>query len=393
MENLNAKAILKKGREKSVNNRHLWLFSGAVERIEGEHNPGDIIPIYSSTNEFLGKGFINENSQMRLRILTFKNEKIDKEFFHKRISKAINFRTSYIKNSSAYRLIHAEADLLSGLIVDRYNDSLVIQISSHGMFNIKSTILEILKELLNPTLIIERSDAEVIHEEGLESVRQVLFGDESNCKVEIIENGVKFYVDLMQGQKTGFFIDQRDNRKKVAELTKDKKMLNCFSYTGGFSVYSALEGATTTSIDISKNAMDTAKENFTLNNLDLDNHEFIVGDVFNYLREMGKNFDFIVLDPPSFVKHKEHVNKASRAYKDINRVAIKNIKNEGLILTCSCSKHIDWDLFQKIIFSAAIEANRNVQFIGRFSQPADHPVSVFQPESEYLKTFLIRICD
>lgn len=391
MENQVARVYLKKGREKSLNKRHPWLFSGAVERIDGDVNAGDILAVCRSTGDIVGKGFYNPHSQIWVRMLSFSAQAIDKDFFKQRLDQAIQFRQKFILDSNAYRLIHGEADGLPGLIVDRYAEALVIQFSSLGMANQRALIVELLQELLQPNLIIERSEAQTLQEEGLPSSKEILYGSEQDTELEILENGVRFRVNVLAGQKTGFFLDQRENRKLMAQLCAGKRLLNCFSYTGGFSVAAALAGADTTSVEISQNAQDMAQKNFALNGLDPDQHSFITANVFDYLREAPRDFDVIILDPPAFVKNRKHLSKAARAYQDINRLAMKLSQPDGLVLTCSCSHYMDWELFQKIIFSAAIEANKEVQIIQRLGHAIDHPISVFHPEGEYLKAFLLRV--
>jgi 23S rRNA (cytosine1962-C5)-methyltransferase len=392
-ENRQAGVFLKKGREKSVKNRHPWIFSGAIERVEGSFKNGDILPVYNSQQHLLGKGFINSNSQIRLRLLTFRDETIDDNFFRQRIEQAIRHRKNFIPlNTTAYRLVHSEGDLLPGLIVDRYADTLVTQFNTLGISLLKADILKILQDLTAPQVIVEKSGAGALKEEGLSPVRELHHGKLSG-PVQVTENGVKFLVDILEGQKTGFFLDQRDNRQRIGELAAAKSVLNCFAYTGGFSVYAARNGATTTSLEISESALSLAKENFSLNGFDATAHEFITGNVFEFLRTVQETYDIIILDPPAFVKHKKDVEKGARGYKDINRLAIKQVQSGGLVLTCSCSAFVNRDLFRKIIFSAAREAERNVHILAQPGQPPDHPVNIFHPEGEYLKTLLLRVFD
>lgn len=394
LENKQARIILKRGRSRSLKNRHPWLFSGGVERIEGAFQPGDIVSVFDSENHFLGKGFINPNSQIRVRLLTFRDEEIDSAFFQRQIEHSLRLREMFIPpQTTAYRLVHSEGDFLPGLIVDRYNDLLVTQFNTLGMFRIKENIVAILQELLHPQTIVEKSEASALREEGLKPVKEILHGDAPGI-VTIEENGIKFLVDIMEGQKTGFFLDQRDNRRITGNLAAGKKVLNCFSYTGSFSIYAALNGATTTtSLDSSEPALSLAQQNFPLNGLDATAHQFVAGNAFEFLREMQDTYDIIILDPPAFVKHKKDVEKGARGYKDINRLAIKQVQNGGLVLTCSCSSFVGWDLFRKIIFSAAQEARRSVQILARPGQPPDHPINIYHPEGEYLKTFLLRVFD
>lgn len=393
LENQNAKIVLKEGREKSVKNFHPWIFSGAIDRIEGNFVQGDLISVYSQNDIRLCKGFVNTNSQITVRVLTFSDENISAEFFQKRIKQALRLREVIIpSNTNAYRLINAEGDLLPGLIIDRYDTCLVMQISSIGVSRIKNLIVELLIELSNYECIIEKSQGKSLQMERMKPVMVVLYGEIRN-PIQIYENGIKFLVDITGGQKTGFFLDQRENRQLISTLSKDKNACNCFSYTGGFSLYAALNNANTTSVESNQNAQDLAKKNFELNKLDPDKHEFITANVFEFLRNSSDNFDIIILDPPAFVKRKQDLLRGTRGYKDINRLAMQRIRDNGILLTCSCSNFVSWELFQKVIYSAAKETGRKAKILQRLGQPADHPISLYHPEGEYLKAFLLQISD
>lgn len=394
LENQQARVILKKGRAKSALNRHPWIFSGAIDRVEGGCEGGEIVPVYSAEKRLLGKGFFNPRSQIRVRLLSFEDGPVGREFFQRRIQQALELREKLIPaHTTACRLLHSEGDFLPGVVVDCYGEVLAAQFSSLGMAKLKPLMVEILRELLHPAAIIERSEGASLQEEGLAPVKQLLFGEQPGL-VEILENDIRFRVDVLEGQKTGFYLDQRDNRRLIGELAAgNKTVLNCFSYTGGFSVYAALRGAATTSVDASEAALALAKENFGLNGLNPEDHRFIPGNVFEFLREPPQSYDVIILDPPAFVKHKKDLEKAARGYKDINRLAIKQVNSGGLLLTCSCSHFLNRDLFRKIVFSAAQEASRNVQILAQPGQPPDHPVNIFHPEGEYLKTLLLRVFD
>ncbi len=391
LENKNAKVVMKPGREKSIRNRHPWIFSGGIREVQGDYQPGDIVSVFDAKQRFLGKGFINRASQIRVRLLTFQDEDITADFFRTRLQQAIAHRQALLPpDTNAYRLIHSDGDGLSGLTVDRYGEWLVAQFHSAGVEQQKSLLTDLLSEITKTKGILERSDMKSRRAEGLETDNQSLNGAVPPA-AEILENNLRFQVDLEKGQKTGFFLDQRENRQIIGNLSAGKRLLNCFSYSGGFSVYGAQQGAQTTSLDISKEAITLAKENFALNNLPTDNHQFISANAFEWLREMPETYDVIVLDPPAFVKAKQQVNKGARGYKDINRLAIAQVASGGLVLTCSCSSYISWDLFRKIIFSAAQEAGRTVQIIARPGQSFDHPINIYHPEGEYLKTFLLRV--
>lgn len=391
LENKETTVIMKPGREKSIRNRHPWVFSGGIKEVKGDYQPGDIVSVFDARQRFLGKGFINPASQIRVRLLTFQDEEIDADFFRNRLQQALESRKALLPpKTNAYRLIHSDGDGLSGLTVDRYDQWLVAQFHSAGIEQQKPLIIELLSELTKAKGILERSDMKSRRADGLETDNQSLAG-EVPPTTEILENKLRFQVDLEKGQKTGFFLDQRENRQLIGNLSAGKRLLNCFSYSGGFSVYAAKQGAQTTSLDISKEAIALAKENFTLNKLPADDHQFISANAFDWLREIPEQYDVIVLDPPAFVKAKQQVNKGARGYKDINRLAISQVASGGLVLTCSCSSYISWDLFRKIIFSAAQEAERTVQIIARPGQPFDHPINIYHPEGEYLKTFLLRV--
>lgn len=390
-ENESVRVVLKKDRDKSVRNYHPWIFSGAVAEVKGSFIPGDIVKVFSRTGDFLGKGFINPNSQIRIRILTFQKERIDDEFFLKRLSEARRFRADRIDASTtACRMVHGEGDYLSGLVIDMYNDVCVFQIHSQGMENLRHQLLDWMKAVFEPVCIVERSEGSGRREEGLEERRGLSWGKLPE-KLVIRENGVMYYVDILEGQKTGFFLDQRDNRERIARLCSGKQLLNCFSYTGGFSLAAALNGALTTSVETSQSAQKLAMDNFVLNQLDPATYNFPVKNVFDFLSDAEKNFDVIVLDPPAFVKKQSQVNKGSRAYKEVNRLAMTALSSGGFLLSCSCSAHVSWDLFQKILFSAARESRRKVRIMGRYGQPYDHPINIYHPEGEYLKTFLLQV--
>lgn len=390
----NAELIIRKGREKSLYKRHPWLFSGAIEEVIGEPQPGEMVSLKARNGESLGQGFYNPNSQIAVRMLSFGASRFDQTLLKERLQRAIAFRKTLLPHTQAQRLVHGEADGLPGLVVDQYHDLLVLQFSSLGMSLLKAELLALLPALLEPfapvRLIVERSESPALKEEGMEPFKGVLWG-EGPSQTEVLENDVKFAVDVLEGQKTGFFIDQRDNRALIGQLAAGKKLLNCFSYTGGFSLYAALKGAQTTSIEISAAAQALAQQNFQLNGLDPTAHEFVTANVFDSLRELPPEFDVIILDPPAFVKNKQHLKKACRAYQDINRLAMRQSKPDGLLLTCSCSHYMDSELFQKIIFSAALEAGREVQLLQRLGHPIDHPVALSHPEGEYLKAFLLRV--
>jgi 23S rRNA (cytosine1962-C5)-methyltransferase len=335
-------------------------------------------------------GYLNPRSQIAVRMLAFDDISINEGFFEKRIRRAVWLRQPLaVSETNVYRVIHSEGDFLPGLIVDRYGDYLVVQFQTAGMERWKDVIVPILAKELPVRGIFERNDSEWREWEGLEKRVGRLTGEEPPDFVEVRENGLKFVVDIHGGQKTGFFIDQRDNRKLIGELSRGRRVLNCFSYTGGFTVYAAHGEATgTVSVEISEPAVNTARVNLERNGFAGAQHEFVCGDVFEYLHESRQEFDLIVLDPPAFCKNKHQVLAASRGYKDINLFALKRLAPGGLLFTASCSSYMTPDLFQKILFGAAKDARRDLRIIGKTSHPPDHPINIYHPEGEYLKALL-----
>ena len=386
--------ILKRGKDKPVRNHHPWIFSGAIDRVDDTLKAGDVAQVFSAGNEFLGSGYFNPSSQITVRLLRFDDGAIDADFFDERICRAVDLRHLWFpdpKMTNACRVIHSEGDFLPGLIVDRYADYLTVQFLTAGMDRWRDAILNALVNRLSPRGIFEKGDAGERELEGLPLRNQMLHGEEVPKKLEILENGLRFLADLREGQKTGFFLDQRDNRKLIGSLCAGKKVLNCFSYTGAFSVYAAAGGAKQViSVDSSKPALEMASEHFRLNKLETP-HEIVCADVFEYLRKCEREFDFIILDPPAFCKNKHQVGNASRGYKDVNWQAIKRLSPGGLLYTASCSSFISADLFQKIVFAAAKDAGRDVKILAKTSHPADHPINVYHPEGEYLKGLLCQV--
>lgn len=389
---------LKKGRDKSVLRKHPWIFSGAILSLEDVTVNGKTVEVISFDGKFLGYGAYSLQSQIAIRLYSFdKNELINKDFFIKKISEAISARNNIIdiENTNTYRLINSESDYLPGLIVDKYNNTLVCQFLSAGAEFWKKDIVEILINLIKPKTIFERSDSEVRLKEGLQPSTGLLWGKEPDDLIEIIENGKKFFVDIRKGHKTGFYIDQRDNREILSEYCMRKNVLNCFSYSGGFSVYAIKSGAVkVTNIDSSKEALDLAEKNFSLNKIDNNCYENINDDVFKALRtfrDSRKEFDLIILDPPKFAESFSQVEKASRGYKDINLLAIKLLKKDGLLFTFSCSGHISFELFTKIVSDAALDSGKTLQIIRYLNQAKDHPIITSFPESLYLKGVICRV--
>jgi 23S rRNA (cytosine1962-C5)-methyltransferase len=388
------KVILKPGKEKPIRNKHHWIFSGAISHMPS-FKDGECLSVYSSQEEFLGWGYFNKRAKITGRMVSFdQTEPLEAVFKH--LDAAIKMRNSLINSSdtNAYRLVNGEGDLLPGLVIDRYKDILVMQISTLGMRQMRSEIVEWLKNALSPACIYEKSILSSRKEEGLEGEEGILFGTFSSDSIEIKENGVRFLVSPKEGQKTGFFLDHREMRLYVKTVAMNKRVLNCFSYTGGFTVYAAAGGASKVdSIDISTSAVEMARKNMALNGFSGKEYAFFTADVFHYLRENSLDYDLIILDPPAFAKKQKDVVSACRGYKDINRIAIQKMPKGSLLLTSSCSYHVDEQLFQKVIFQAAVEANRMVKIISRHRMAPDHPINLCHPESDYLKTLLLYIDD
>ena len=384
--------FLKKSADSFIKRKHPWIFSGAVEKVEGNPSNGETVQILTSNNTAVGFGSYSPASQIRVRILSFNpDEKIDSDFFRSKILASSDARKKIIDTlqTNAYRIINAESDGLPGLIVDQYSEFLVCQFLSSGSEFNKNMIVEILNEKFKPKGIFERSDVEVRIKENLQPEKGLLKGVIPDDLVEVKENGLRFLVDIKNGHKTGFYLDQRDNRKLISEFSKGKSVLNCFSYTGGFSVYALAAGAEKiTQVEASASAIEISNQNFELNNLSSSSVENINGDVFEVLRKFRderKTFDLIILDPPKFAESASQISKASRGYKDINLLAIKLLNPGGILFTFSCSGHISQELFQKIIAGAALDSGREVKIIKQLTQSADHPVALNFPEGLYLK--------
>ncbi len=393
-----ASVKLKKGRDRSINRKHPWIFSGAIESTKDILENGETVEIISYDGKLLGYGSYSKHSQISVRVLSFNpDEKIDKQFMIRRITNSINYRKKNIDQTltNAYRLINGESDFLPGIIVDKYADILVCQFLSAGAEYWKKEIVEILANNFKPNGIYERSDAAVREKEGLESVSGVLFGNPPDDLVEILENGHKFLVDVKNGHKTGFYLDQRENRKLLSEFSSGKEVLNCFSYTGGFSVYAIKAGASkVTNVDSSADALELAEKIFVLNKINSTEFENVEDDVFKYLRKLrdsNKQFDLIILDPPKFADSASQIEKASKGYKDINLLALKLLKKDGMLFTFSCSGHIVPELYNKIIADAACDAGREVHILKYLTQSPDHTITTSFPEGLYLKGLVCNV--
>jgi len=387
------KFYLKPNRDRSVRRFHPWIFSGALARLEGTKEPG-LVEVVDTDGKFLGRGFYNPNSQIVCRMLTWQDEAIDAEFFQRQIGAADQIRRRLFEANAtnAFRLVNAEGDGLPGLIVDKYAGYLVVQISSLGMAHFRNEIVAALQNLIQPQGIFERSAGASLNEEGLQPVTQTLAGNEPPAALQIRENNLLFEVNIHEGQKTGFFLDQRENRAWVARIGAGRKLLNGFGYTGAFSVYAQQGGAQrVVTVDSSVAAIEMAKKNFTLNNFSVTPDDFVAADLFHYLRSITQKFDFIILDPPAFAHRQKDVDNAARAYKDINLQAMKIIEPDGLLLSCSCSQPLAPDLFQKFLFAAAADAKRTVRILGQSSHAPDHPINIYHPEGRYLQAVLLHV--
>lgn len=382
--------FLKPGKEKAVIRHHPWIFSGAIDTVVGDPENGSSVQVFDSKKNFLGIGAFSSYSQIRVRMWSFDNEEIDQAFFEKRIDVSIKRRSHLIKqyDDSAWRLIHAESDQIPGLIVDQYNDVQVVQILSSGSEYHRNTIVDALKKITGINNIYERSDLDVRKIEGLKERTGPISGIIPN-EILINEGGHQFIVDLEHSQKTGFYLDQRINRRIVADYCMEKDVLNVFSFTGGFSIYAVGSGAKkVVSLDSSKEALELAKRNHILNGYSDNDHEWLEGDAFQLLRKMrdqNKKFDVVILDPPKFAPTAAHVNKAARAYKDINLFGFKLLNPGGILVTFSCSGGMNEGLFQKIVSDAALDAGAFATILEKMNQGPDHPVSLNFPEGAYLK--------
>jgi 23S rRNA (cytosine1962-C5)-methyltransferase len=390
--------LLKKGKEKAVLQRHPWVFSGAVEKVKGKPVDGELVRVADIQGRFLAYAFYNSQSRVALRLLEWNEENvIDEQWFRNRIRIAIKSRQNILEDAStnACRLIFSEADYLPGLIVDKYANYLALQILTSGIESRKAVIIDELQKLLGPTGIFDKSDAGSRAHEGMDTPGGVLAGEYPPELVEVKENNIVYGINIAEGQKSGFYCDQRDNRRILAVHTKGKKVLDCFCYTGGFTLNSLNAGAASvTSVDSSALAIETLKKNIELNRLGAAEHRAIQSDVNKQLRrfrEEGEMFDVIVLDPPKYAPSRSALDKAQRAYKDLNRQGMLLLNSGGLLATFSCSGAMDIDTFKQVIAWAALDAGKEVQFIYQFCQPEDHPVRASFPEGEYLKGLLCRV--
>jgi 23S rRNA (cytosine1962-C5)-methyltransferase len=389
--------ILKKGKEKAAILRHPWIFSGALDKIKGSPANGEIVAVWSASQEFLAYGYFNDQSRVALRLMEWdQSVTIDDAWYAQRLEKAIASRADILdENTNTCRLVFSEADLLPGLIVDKYADFLSLQILSAGMENAKQTIINILRSLLNPKGIFDKSDAGARKHENLEPADGLLWGEQPPEFLEVKENGVTYHINIADGQKSGFYCDQRDNREILAAYTKGKTVLDCFCYSGGFTLNSLKAGAShVTSVDSSALAIETLKHNLELNGFPEAMQSSVQSDVNKQLRvfkDENKKFEVVVLDPPKYAPSRSALDRAARAYKDLNRLGMMILEPGGILATFSCSGAVDMETFKQIIAWAALDAGREVQILKQFHQPEDHPIRMSFPEGEYLKGLLLRV--
>lgn len=376
----------------TIERKHPWIFSGALKNLSKDMEDGALIDVCDKNGAFLARGHFN-NGSIAVRVLTFKDESIDQEFYNKRISEAVDLRVKlnlFREDNSICRLIHGEGDDLPGLIVDFYNGVAVIQCHSVGMFLQVNLIAEALKNALGNKLIAIYHKSKETLPSRIETDDSYLFGNVETPHIAI-ENGVKYKIDWISGQKTGFFIDQRENRTLLAKYSSGKKILNTFCYSGGFSLASLSMGAKEVhSLDSSKKAIELTDANIELNEFN-EKHTSILADAMQHIRSLGEDYDIIVLDPPAFAKHRDKRHQAIQGYKRLNSMAMQHIRSGGLLMTYSCSQVVDKYLFNNTIIAAAIESGRKIKILEQLHQPADHPINAFHPEGEYLKGLLLQV--
>ncbi|HLO57349.1 MAG TPA: class I SAM-dependent rRNA methyltransferase [Bacteroidales bacterium] len=387
--------FLKPGKEQSVMRMHPWIFSGAIKKIDGKPAEGDIVEVFSSEREFLAMGHYQVGS-IAIRLFSFDPVEPGKEFWKQVIRKAYDFRATLNltdnPGTNVYRLINGEGDGLPGLIIDYYNGIAVMQMHSIGMYRIRKVIAEILAELYGKklTAVYDKSESTLPFKANLNAKNEFLIG--SRASGEVIENGHRFGIDAETGQKTGFFIDQRENRELLTRYIKDKDVLNMFCYTGGFSVYASAEGARLVhSVDSSAQAIELTDKNIQLNNIPSEKHQSFATDAFSFLNNIKDKYDVIILDPPAFAKHQDALNNALMGYKRLNQKAIEQVRPGGIIFTFSCSQVVTKENFRKSVFAAAANSGREVRILHQLTQPPDHPISIYHPEGEYLKGLVIQV--
>lgn len=390
------KVTLKPAKEKSLLRKHPWVFSGAIKNVEKDTKDGSIVEIFSNKEKYLATGHYNQGN-ISVRIFEFERQEINEDYWKKKIIKAYELRINTIEISSTnnvYRLIHAEGDQMPGFICDIYNKVAIFQFHSIGMWKHKDVFTKIILELLPLDVIYDKSEKTLpkIYIDEYKIQNSYLFQKKEITNTKVIENGNEFLIDWENGQKTGFFIDQRENRQYLGELAKDKKILNTFCYSGGFSIYALNNGAKEVhSLDSSQKAIDLLEDNLNFLSDFKNNHKSIIDDAKEYMKNLNDQYDIIILDPPAFAKHIKVKHKALQGYKRLNTRAIEQIRTNGILFTFSCSQVIDNNLFRHMVLSSAIAAGRNVSILKQMHQPADHPINIFHPESEYLKGLVLKV--
>ena len=387
-----AKAVLRKTRESRVRSGHPWVFASDIERVEGNFEPGDVVDVVSSHNTYLGRAFYNPKSQISLRMLTTHDEPVDEAFFRRRVQEAWDYRNQFCDPASC-RLIFSESDFLPGLIVDKFGEYLVVQSLCLGIEKWKQSIVRDLAEIVHPRGIWERSDVPVRRLEGLEQTTGLLYGEVPDS-IDMVENGLRFVVDVKNGQKTGFFLDQKENRAAIAPLCKGARVLDCFCHNGSFSLHAAKYGAKSVlGVDISEEALEVARLNAENNGLS-DVVTFEAHNCFDHLRELTdahEQFDVVILDPPAFTKTRAAVESALRGYKEINLRGMKLVRKGGFLVTCSCSQHVSPEQFKDMINQAARDSKTKLRLVENRTQGHDHPILPASPETQYLKCMILQV--
>ncbi len=387
-----AKAVLRKTRESRVRSGHPWVFASDIERVEGNFEPGDVVDVVSSHNTYLGRAFYNPKSQISLRMLTTHDEPVDEAFFRRRVQEAWDYRNQFCDPASC-RLIFSESDFLPGLIVDKFGEYLVVQSLCLGIEKWKQSIVRDLAEIVHPKGVWERSDVPVRRLEGLEQTTGLLYGEVPDS-IDMVENGLRFVVDVKNGQKTGFFLDQKENRAAIAPLCKGARVLDCFCHNGSFSLHAAKYGAKSVlGVDISEEALEVARLNAENNGLS-DVVTFEAHNCFDHLRELTdahEQFDVVILDPPAFTKTRAAVESALRGYKEINLRGMKLVRKGGFLVTCSCSQHVSPEQFRDMINQAARDSKTKLRLVENRTQGHDHPILPASPETQYLKCMILQV--
>ena len=391
------KIYLKRGKEESLERHHPWIFSGAIERAEGDPEEGQVVDVHTRDGQFIARGHCQVGS-IAVRVLTFWQEEIDAAWWRRRIAEAYNLRRALglagNAQTTCYRLVHGEGDNLPGLVVDIYGRTAVVQCHSVGMYLVRTEIAAALGEVFGDRLeaVYDKSAQTVPFNAGLDPVDGYLYGGPTAQPLEVLENGNRFLVNWEKGQKTGFFIDQRENRELVRRYAAGRRVLNTFCYTGGFSVYALAGGAAAVdSVDSSQYAVELAARNVELNFGPDAPHRAIAADAMDFIRDMDDTYDMVILDPPAFAKHHKVLGNAMQGYRRLNARAIQKIKSGGILFTFSCSQAVSREVFRTTVFSAAAIAGRNVRILHQLTQPADHPVNIYHPEGEYLKGLVLYV--